>query len=65
MKYFIDAALCCGHAQCEVVAPELFKTDDDGMNIALGDEVEIEPGKEDDARAGSEACPEAAIQVYH
>ncbi len=55
----VDLELCCGYADCVVVAPEVFDIGDDGLAYAL-------PGAEVAAETVQEAvdiCPMAAIRV--
>lgn len=35
MKVIVDLDLCQGHAQCEMVAPEVFRVNDDGFADVL------------------------------
>ena len=51
----VDEGACCGHGDCAVVAPHLFRVED--VAIVLG------PGDEDTVRAAALACPAAAIEV--
>lgn len=64
MKYVVDAALCCGHGQCYNTAPEVYSSNDDGENAAIGQTVEVDAGHEAAARRGASRCPEAAIKFF-
>lgn len=61
MKIRIDKAACVGNARCAAVAPELFPLDDNGYIRAT--EIDVPPGKEEDARRGAAACPERIILI--
>ncbi len=61
MKIRINKAACVGNARCAAVAPDLFPLDDDGY-IAV-EEIEVPPGKEEQARLGARACPERIIVI--
>lgn len=63
MKFSVDAALCCGHGQCESAAPEVFSLDDEGFNAAVGRTGEVPAGLEAAAGDGAGACPEQAIRL--
>lgn len=59
MRIRVEREKCQGHAMCSAVAPELFTLDDDGYSDI--DVLEVPPGREEDARRGTAACPEGAI----
>lgn len=61
MRIRIDKSACVGNARCAAVAPDLFPLDDDGY-IAV-EEIEVPPGKEEQARKGARACPERIIII--
>jgi ferredoxin len=62
MRVAVDAKHCQGHTMCNMVAPELFRLDDeDGHSYVV--DPEVPPGQENAARAGMAACPEQAISV--
>ena len=61
MKIRIDRAACVGNARCAAVAPELFPLDENGyIEVA---EIDVPPGKEEDARRGAAACPERIMLI--
>lgn len=62
MKLEADNGLCEAHGQCAMVDDELFALNDDGF-VALGDGVDVPPGKEQAARLGVDACPVQALRV--
>lgn len=65
MRYLVDEALCCGHGRCAVVAPAVFALDEDeGVNAVLGTFVDVPPEQEAAAKAGANACPDAAIRIF-
>jgi ferredoxin len=62
MKLGWNQDRCVGHAQCAVVAPELWEIDDAGYAVSKIDgtvPVELEAK----ALASADACPECAITV--
>ena len=61
MKIRINKAACVGHARCAAVAPDIYLLDDNGY-IAQ-DEIDVPPGKEEEALRGARACPERIITV--
>lgn len=65
MKFVVDAALCCGHAQCAAVAPDVYSLDDDGFNADAGRTVDIGEAQEAAATSGARACPESAITILN
>jgi ferredoxin len=61
MKIILDQDHCMGHGQCELVAPDLFKLDADGIAQVLvenPDDAQIKRLEEAIRR-----CPEAVISV--
>ena len=64
MRYLVDRALCSAHGQCEATAPGVYRLDDEGFNADLDRETTVEAGREDAARQGAEACPDAAIRLF-
>jgi len=64
MKVKIDASLCSGHGRCYVLAPDVYRLDDDGYNEDRGGPpIDVEAGHEESALRGVKNCPEAAISV--
>jgi len=61
MRILIDHDRCMGHGQCEIVAAELFRLDEQGMVHLLIED----PTEELRARAelAARRCPEAVIKV--
>lgn len=63
MKVEIDDQLCSGHGRCFILAPEVYRLDDDGYNADRGQIIDVTPGYEDAAALGIRNCPEAAINT--
>ena len=62
MRVMIDRRRCQGNAQCAVVAPRVFDTDEEGYGIVRHRGLVPEDAKID-AVAALRACPEQAIVV--
>lgn len=60
MKVTLNRELCTGHAMCNAHSA-LYELNDDGYNIT--DELDVPPGREDEALRGAQACPEQALTV--
>lgn len=61
MKIKVNRDACIGCGACQVIAPNLFELDEEGISKVLVEEVEdIE---QDNARDASESCPTSAIEV--
>ena len=61
MKVTADKAKCCGHARCNVAAPDIFALDDNGYIAVV--EIRVPEGMEGQARRGVRACPERALAL--
>jgi ferredoxin len=61
MKIRADKTQCQGHGLCFIVDQELFPLDD-GF-IAIDGDAEVPPGREKNAQAGVDSCPEAALEI--
>jgi len=61
MKVKIDETKCSGHGRCFVLAPEVYKLDDEGYNADRGSTIEVPAGQDKKAMVGVKNCPEAAI----
>lgn len=61
MRAVVDAALCQGHAQCVLVAPEVFELGDDDVAHVVRERLqeELRPQLETVVRA----CPVQAISL--
>jgi len=60
MKITIDQSRCESHGQCEYVAPDLFRLDDDGTVTVTQDPTGSLRAK---AQLAAGACPALAITV--
>ncbi|HEY8436267.1 MAG TPA: ferredoxin [Haloplasmataceae bacterium] len=61
MKAFVDKDLCIGCELCSQIEPNVFRMDDDGLAIAIDEEL-----SEDliaTAKEAEENCPTGAITV--
>ncbi|NMB08784.1 MAG: ferredoxin [Tissierellia bacterium] len=61
MKAVVDKDLCIGCELCTSICPEVFSMDDDGLAVAIDEELDenlIESAKE-----AEESCPTEAITV--
>jgi ferredoxin len=63
MQVKIDAALCSGHGRCAVLAPTVYKLDDNGYNADRGKTLDIPAEQAGAARKGAKLCPERAITL--
>ena len=61
MKVKVNRDACIGCGACQVIAPNLFELDEEGISKALVDEVEEQ--EEEIARDASDSCPTAAIEI--
>ena len=61
MKIRVDTAKCQGHGMCNAAAPDLFPLDDLGYCAVR--ELDVPDRRVDEARRGSAACPERAIEA--
>jgi ferredoxin len=61
MELRIDTTRCEGHAQCIIVAPELFDLGDDDVSVVLNPRPTNE--QQDLARRAAQMCPIQAISV--
>lgn len=61
MKVKVNRESCISCGACQVIAPELFELDDEGISLVKVEEVSKE--EEDNARDASESCPTMAIEI--
>lgn len=55
----VDGEVCVGIGQCELLEPEMFRVDDDGLAVIIGSgRLPVER-----AAAVVEACPSGAIRI--
>jgi ferredoxin len=57
----VDKSLCVGHGQCFTCAPDLFPLDQYGYVDITS--IEVPAGREADAIAAVQGCPERALLV--
>ena len=60
MKVFVETSVCRGHAECEYLAPEVFRVGERGFV-----EILMDPGEElrEKVQNAAHSCPEGAITV--
>ena len=61
MKIKVNRDACIGCGACQVIAPELFELDDEGISIEKVSEVEEK--EKENAIDASESCPTMAIEI--
>ncbi|HSQ89011.1 ferredoxin [Romboutsia sp.] len=61
MKAFVDKDICIGCGACTGTCPEVFEMDDDGLAVAIEDEISDD--LEESAVEACEGCPVDAITV--
>lgn len=61
MKAFVDKDICIGCGACTGICPDVFDMDNDGLAIAITDELGSD--KVDLAVEAQEGCPVCAISV--
>jgi ferredoxin len=61
VKVRVDRDKCRGHAQCVLIAPEVFDLGDDDRARVLAEAVP--PGAEEAVEDAVIMCPEAAIEA--
>ena len=58
------STLCTGHGRCYVLHSSVYQADDlDGYNKYRGEEFDVAPADESEARKGEAVCPERAITI--
>ncbi len=62
MRVAVDRTMCVGHAQCEAICPAVFRTDELGYAVVVGD-GDVPPEHESGALEAADSCPEQAISV--
>ncbi len=58
----VDPGRCQGHNRCYALAPELFRLDDYGYSLEVGD-GSVPPDLEQKARLAVANCPEHAVSI--
>jgi ferredoxin len=61
MRIILDQDRCMGHGQCELVAPDLFKLDADGIAQVLAEHPDDNQLKR--LEEAIRRCPEAVISI--
>lgn len=61
MKALVDKDICIGCGACTGICPEVFDMDDDGLAVAIVDEVSSD--LTDSALEAQDGCPVSAITV--
>lgn len=61
MKAFVDKDICIGCGACTGICPEVFDMDDDGLAIAIKEELKSD--LEDSAVEAQDGCPVSAIII--
>ncbi|NMB27312.1 MAG: ferredoxin [Tissierellia bacterium] len=61
MKAAVDKEICIGCGLCPSICPEVFSMDDDGLAVAIDEE--IDDNLIDSAKEAEESCPVDAITV--
>jgi ferredoxin len=61
MQIHAERDRCEGHGMCVATAPEVYDLDDDAIVLVLHEPVP--PDLEDQAEAGAQACPVAALRL--
>jgi len=61
MKPSVDPELCIGCGSCEMICPEVFRVEDDGIAHVIAES----PGPDfyDCTREAEDACPVSAISI--
>lgn len=60
MQVQVDWDVCENHGQCAVVAPDVFRIDDDGQ---LQHESEVDDARAEEVEEAADLCPVQAIRV--
>ncbi|WP_163553302.1 ferredoxin [Candidatus Frankia alpina] len=62
MRVAIDRELCVGHGLCYMLAPDVFRDDDEGYGEVVGDGP-LAADRVESARRAAGSCPERAITL--
>lgn len=61
MKALVDKDACIGCGLCTSICPEVFSMDDDGLAVAIDEE--LDDSVIDSAKEAADSCPTEAITV--
>ncbi len=61
MKAVVDKDVCIGCELCTSICPEVFSMDDDGLAVAIEDE--LDENLVESAKEAEDSCPTEAITV--
>lgn len=61
MKAKVDKDICIGCGLCAATCPEVFSLEDDGLAVAI--EEEISEDLVDETEASRDGCPVSAIDI--
>ena len=61
IKVYVKREECIGCGACQMLAPEVFELDDDGISVVINEDVE--ESLEEKTNEAVEACPTSAIEV--
>lgn len=61
MKVEINKEACIGCGACQMIAPEVFEINDDGVSTVLTEEIEKD--LEEKVNEAVDSCPTSAIKV--
>jgi ferredoxin len=55
---------CAGHGRCYVLAPQIFRDNEDGYNADAGSVIDVDDSLREAADIAALNCPERAIEVH-
>ena len=61
MKVEVNKEACIGCGACQMIAPEVFELNDDGLSEVTVEEVDKD--LKDKVKSAAESCPTSAIEV--
>lgn len=61
MKAYVDKDICIGCGLCPSMTPDVFSMDDDGLAVAIEEDVPEE--LEESAEESANDCPVSAISI--
>lgn len=63
MRVVVDEDLCCGYAECQVIAPQIFEIDPDNRAVVKLAGGLLTADVADQAQRAANACPTKAIRL--